>query len=78
MGDAHDYHRGEMDIHEQANTFNLFNKMTKWGSLVLAVSLLFLTMWFATAAGFLAALVTSVVVAVIGVWVLRERKGAAH
>jgi hypothetical protein len=77
--DAHgDYHRGEMDIREQANTFSMFNKMAKWGSLVLAVSLLFLTMWFATEAGFLAALVTSFVLAVVGVWALRERKGGSH
>jgi hypothetical protein len=30
---AGDYHRGEMDIHEQAATFAALASMTKWGSL---------------------------------------------
>ncbi|MCK5908923.1 MAG: aa3-type cytochrome c oxidase subunit IV, partial [Caulobacter sp.] len=30
---AGDYHRGEMDISEQAATYAAFGKMTKWGSL---------------------------------------------
>ena len=33
---ASEYHRGEMDISEQVATFNLFNGLTKWGSLGLA------------------------------------------
>jgi len=77
--DAHaDYHRGDMDIREQVNTFHAFGGLTKWGSLVLAAVLLMLTMWFCTEAGFFASLITGVVVMVIGVLVLRERKGAGH
>ena len=77
--DAHgDYHRGDMDIHEQVNTFHAFNGMTKWGSLVLAAALLMLTIWFCTEAGFLAGLITGVVVMALGIAVLRERKGAGH
>ena len=72
--EGHDYHRGEMDIREQANTFHAFNAWTKWGSLVLAVVLLTLTLWFATDAGFFGGLITGLVVLAIGVWVLRERK----
>lgn len=71
---AHDYHRGDMDIREQANTFHLFNAWTKWGSLVLAVTLLTLTLWFATDAGFLGGAVTGVVVLALGIFALRERK----
>ncbi|HYG26108.1 MAG TPA: aa3-type cytochrome c oxidase subunit IV [Caulobacteraceae bacterium] len=74
--DAHDYHRGEMDIHEQAATYSLFGKLTKWGSLITAVAILWLTLWFCTSAGFLGSTVTSIVALVIGIWVLRERKGA--
>lgn len=73
---AHDYHRGEMDIREQVNTFHLFNAWSKWGSLVLAVALLTLTLWFATDAGFFGGLITGVVVLAIGIFVLRDRKSA--
>lgn len=77
--DAHgDYHRGEMDIHEQAATFDLFNKLTKWGSLALAVSLLTFTLWFCTEAGFFGGLIAGLVVLVVGILVLRERKSAGH
>ena len=72
--EGHDYHRGDMDIREQANTFHAFGAWTKWGSLVLAVVLLTLTLWFATDAGFFGGLITGLVVLAIGVWVLRERK----
>ncbi|MGH6909306.1 MAG: aa3-type cytochrome c oxidase subunit IV, partial [Phenylobacterium sp.] len=47
-GPASDYHRGEMDIHEQVSTFNLVMGMTKWGSLILASFLLFIVIWFCT------------------------------
>jgi hypothetical protein len=70
-----DYHRGEMDIHEQAATYNFVMGLTKWGSLTIAVAVLFLTLWFCTGAGFLGALVTAVVVAAIGVLLLRGDGG---
>jgi thiamine transporter ThiT len=75
---ASEYHRGEMDISEQASTFHAFNLLTKWGSLALAVTLLVLTIWFCTKAGFMAAAITGVVTTVIGVLVLREKKKPAH
>jgi hypothetical protein len=77
---ASEYHRGEMDIHEQVSTFHAFNLLTKWGSLATVVALLVLTLWFCTDAGFLGGLVTGLVVTAIGVAVLREKKtkGAAH
>ena len=72
--EGHDYHRGEMDIREQANTFHAFGALTKWLSLATAVIPLTLTLWFATDAGFFGGLITGVVVLAIGIWVLRERK----
>ena len=75
---ASDYHRGEMDISEQVSTFHAFNSMTKWGSLAIAVGLLMATLWFCTDAGFLGGAVTGVVVTVLGILVLREKKSAAH
>ena len=71
---SHDYHRGEMDIHEQQATFHGFNLMTKWGSLIIAVGTLFITLWFCTKAGFIGSFISAAVLAVLGVLVLREKK----
>jgi hypothetical protein len=68
-----DYHRGEMDIQEQAATYDAFMAMTKWGSLILAVGTLFFTMLFCTGAGFMGSAATSVVLAVVGFLLLRGK-----
>jgi hypothetical protein len=70
-----DYHRGEMDIHEQVATYQSVMAGSKWGALFVAVLVLFLTLWFCTGAGFLGALVTAVVVTAIGIFVLRGDGG---
>ena len=77
-GPASDYHRGEMDIAEQRSTFHLVMGLTKWGSLISAVVVLFLTLLLATDAGFLGAAFVSIVVTAIGVLLLRERAGGGH
>lgn len=78
-GPASDYHRGDMDIAEQNATYKLVMGITKWGSLYLAASILALTMWFCTDAGFMSGLIAAVVVIVLGTLVLRDKKGgAAH
>lgn len=75
---AGDYQRGEMDIQEQAATFDAFGKMTKWGSLAVAVLLLTITLWFCTPAGFIGGLIPGIVLAVLGVVFLREKPASAH
>ena len=75
---ASDYHRGEMDIQEQASTYDAFMGLTKWGSLSLAVFLLMATMWFCTPAGFLPGFITAIVISVIGVVVLRDKPDEGH
>lgn len=45
-----EYHPGEMNVDEQAATFHLFIRMTVWGSALVAVTLIFLTLHF-TAVG---------------------------
>jgi hypothetical protein len=70
------YHRGEMDIHEQAATFDFVMKLTKWGSLAVAALVLFLVLWFCTAAGFLGAAIAAAVVIAAGVVFLREKPEA--
>ena len=76
--DAHhaaDYHRGEMDISEQKATYDLFMALTKWGSLLMAVTLGMLTVWFATDFGFLPGAIAGIVLLVIGIVALRKKPG---
>ncbi|WP_419318887.1 aa3-type cytochrome c oxidase subunit IV [Caulobacter sp. ErkDOM-E] len=75
---AGDYHRGEMDIQEQAATYAAFGGMAKWGSLAIAVLLLTITMWFCTPAGFLAGAISGFVLAVVGIVFLREKPASSH
>lgn len=68
-----EYHRGEMDIQEHTQTFAGFVKLSKWGSLYIAALLLLLTLWFCTPAGFIGAIVSTVVMVVIGTLILSEK-----
>ncbi len=72
-----DYTRGQMDIHQQQASFDGFVKMTKWGSLIVAVVVLFSAIMFCTSAGFLGAAIPAVVLAALGVFLLRDG-GSAH
>jgi len=77
-GAAHDHTRGEMDIAEQVSTFELFNTLTKWGSLVIGSLILFLALWFCTGAGFMGAAIAAIVVIALGTLLLRDKgEGAA-
>jgi hypothetical protein len=69
-----DYHRGEMNIDEHTSTYALFMKLTKWGSLYLAALLMTLVLWFCTATGFLGAIITGLVMLVLGTLVLGEKR----
>lgn len=75
---AGDYHRGEMDIQEQAATYDAFGKMTKWGSLAISVLLLFFTLLFCTSAGFIGSAIASIVLLVLGVVLLKEKPNQSH
>ena len=75
---ASEYHRGEMDISEQKATYAVFMFLTKWGSLAIAALLVLLTLWFCTPAGFVPGFISALVVAVIGVIVLRDKPGEGH
>lgn len=77
-GKASEYHRGEMDIHEQVATFHLVMNITKWGSLIIAAALLALVLWFCTGAGFAAGAISGLVVLTLGIVLLRSRGGEAH
>jgi len=75
---AHEYHTGDMDIHEQVSTFEAFGKMTKWGSLAIAALLMMLVIWFCVPAGFFAGLGAAVVLLAVGIYFLREKPDAGH
>ncbi len=75
---VHDYTQGDMDIAEQVATFNMVGKMIKWGSLAVAVLLLMLVLWFCVQAGFVAGFGAGVVLAAIGIFLLRAKPAAAH
>ena len=71
-----DYHRGDMDIHEQASTFHIFIGLTKWGSLALTASLSALVIWFCTPMGLIPGLAALVIITVGGIVLLRDKPGA--
>jgi hypothetical protein len=75
---AGDYHRGEMDIQEQAATYDAFGKMAKWGSLAIATLLLFITLLFCTPTGLIGSAIAAVVLLVLGVVSLKEKPATAH
>ena len=60
--------------HEQ--TYRAFNVLIRWCMVALASSLLFLTLWFASTAGFFGGLAAGVVVFAVGYQLLiREQRG---
>lgn len=73
---SHDYHRGEMDIHAQRDTYVGFLRASKWGALAIAAAVLFLSLWFCTGAGFFGGFIAAVVLVIIGIAVLREKPNA--
>ncbi|HEX3365382.1 aa3-type cytochrome c oxidase subunit IV [Phenylobacterium sp.] len=77
-GKASEYHRGDMDIHEQVATFHLVMNITKWGALFVAVGVLTTTLWFCTGTGFLGGAITGLVVLALGIVFLREKPAADH
>jgi hypothetical protein len=77
---ASDHTHGEMDILQQQNAFEGFMRMTKWGSLAVAVIVLFATLTFCTDAGVGTGALLSLILLVLGVFFLRDKPGhaAAH
>lgn len=75
--DHSDYVHGTMDIREQASTFELVMNIVKWGSLVSAVVVLMLVMWFQPGGSFISAAIAGLVVAVAG-WFMLRKKPTSH
>jgi hypothetical protein len=75
-GDAAHPTPSEMEISEQVSTYRFFNGLVKWGSLAVAVVVLFLTLLFCAHTGFIPAAVVSLVVLVAGLVGLRGKVAA--
>lgn len=76
MGDHHhdasDYVKGEMNISEHKATYAAFGDMTKWGSLICAVGLVFLVLLTCVkGAGLIGAGAVAFVLAALGYLFLR-------
>lgn len=81
MADHHDdseYVHGQMDVHQQQHSYELFASLSKWVSLYLATTLVFLVILTCTKLGLVTALVAAVVVAVIGWAMLKKKPDASH
>jgi MFS superfamily sulfate permease-like transporter len=78
MANSHDSHdayvRGSQEISEQESTFDAFVGMSKWGSLIIAASVLFLVIWFQPGGAFIPAFISAVVVLVAGFFILKSPK----
>jgi hypothetical protein len=78
MADPHhasdSYDRGSQEISEQESTFSAFMGMSKWGSLIIAVLLVFLTLWFQPGGSLMTAVITAVVLSAGGFFMLKSPK----
>ncbi len=77
-GKPTEYHRGEMDIHEQRSTYHSFLVMSKWGALIIMVGLLFFSLLFAVGVGFTGAAGAAIVLGGLGFALLREKRKSGH
>jgi hypothetical protein len=74
---ATDHTHGQMDIREQEASFKGFMLMSKWGSLAVAVIVLFATLTFCTETGWFGSAISSVIVLALGIFLLREKPATA-
>jgi thiamine transporter ThiT len=71
-----EYHHGDQDPSAQVSTYRTFLTLTKWFSLHVAVLVLMLSIWFCTDAGFVAGLISGIVVLALGIVFLRSKPGS--
>lgn len=72
--DAQAYVHGTQEINENLATWALVMNLFKWGSLALAVLILFLTLWFQEGGSFITGAIAGGVVAVAGWFFLKSGK----
>ena len=70
--DHGDYVKGEMDVHQHQATYKFFTDLAKWGSLFIAVFLVFTVLLTCVQGpGLIGAGLAAVVTAVVGFFVLK-------
>ncbi|MFC3071092.1 hypothetical protein [Phenylobacterium soli] len=74
-GSAFDPNSNDPELVSHERTYKAFNILLRWCMTLLAASLSFLTLWFATGAGFLGGLVVGAIV-FAGGWALLVRHEA--
>ena len=77
-GSGADYVHGEMDVHQHRGTYELFGNLTKWGSLNLAVFLVFIVILTCTKLGLITAVIVAAVVGIVGWSLLKKKADPAH
>ena len=75
--DSDDYVRGSQEISEQVSTYALFQNLAKWGSLLTACVLLFLTLAFMHGGSIITGIGAAVVMFAMG-WFFLRAKPSAH
>jgi thiamine transporter ThiT len=75
---AADYHHGDQDISEQVASYRAFGALSKYGSLVIGVLVLMLSLWFCVGAGFLGGLIPGLVLLALGLFFLRSKPAQDH
>ncbi len=75
---ADDHSHGQMDVAAQTASFDMFVRFTKWGSLAVAVMVLWATLMFCTGTGFVGSVVAALILLAVGICVLREKAAPAH
>lgn len=77
--DAAAYQRGSMTIEEQSATWNLFQVLAEWGTLICFGLAMFAFLILAPGGSFFGALVPTVVLAVVaGIYLVRKAKPKSH
>lgn len=69
--DANAYLRGSMEINEQTATWALVMNLLKWGSLLIAATLLMLVLWFQKDGSFIVGAMAAAVLLVGGFFFLK-------
>jgi hypothetical protein len=78
MDTPDDHHHGDQNITEQINTYRMFDDLSKFGALHVAVLILMLTLWFCLGVNFLGGLVPGLIVLALGIWFLRRKPAQEH
>jgi thiamine transporter ThiT len=75
---AAEYHHGDQNITEQVASYQAFGALSKYGSLIIAVLVLMLSLWFCVGAGFFGGLIPGLVLLGLGLAFLRPKPAQDH